>query len=52
MTRRRVVVTGLGALAPNGNTLALFWDALIQGRSGISYITRFDTSDHRAKIAG
>lgn len=52
MTRRRVVVTGMGALAPNGNNLLSFWDALINGQSGIGYITRFDTSDHRAKIAG
>ncbi len=52
VSRRRVVVTGLGALAPNGNDLLSFWDGLINGRSGIGFISRFDTTDHRAKIAG
>ncbi len=50
--RRRVVVTGLGALAPNGNDLKSFWDGLINGRSGIGFISKFDTTDYRAKIAG
>ena len=52
MSRRRVVVTGLGALAPNGNDLDSFWDALVNGRSGIGRITKFDASEHRAQIAG
>lgn len=52
MSRRRVVVTGLGALAPNGNDLESFWDALVNGRSGIGPITKFDASEHRARIAG
>ena len=52
MSRRRVVVTGLGALAPNGNDLDSFWAALLQGRSGIGPITKFDPVDHRSKIAG
>ncbi|MEE2627080.1 MAG: beta-ketoacyl-ACP synthase II [Candidatus Latescibacterota bacterium] len=51
-SRRRVVVTGLGALAPNGSDLKSFWDGLINGRSGIGFISRFDATDHRAKIAG
>ena len=51
-SKRRVVVTGLGALAPNGSDLKSFWDGLINGRSGIGFISRFDTTDHRAKIAG
>lgn len=51
-SRRRVVVTGLGALAPNGSDLKSFWDGLINGRSGVGFISRFDTTDHRAKIAG
>ena len=51
-SRRRVVVTGLGALAPNGSDLKSFWNGLINGRSGIGFISRFDTTDHRAKIAG
>jgi 3-oxoacyl-[acyl-carrier-protein] synthase II len=52
VSRRRVVVTGLGALAPNGNDLQSYWDSLINGRSGIGLISKFDTSEHRAKIAG
>ena len=52
MSRRRVVVTGMGALTPNGNDLASFWDALVNGRSGIGPITRFDTTDFDVKIAG
>ena len=49
--KRRVVVTGLGVLAPNGNDLPTFWEALIAGRSGVGPITRFDTSQHRTTIA-
>ena len=49
--KRRAVVTGLGVLAPNGNDLPTFWDALIAGRSGVGPITRFDTSQHRTTIA-
>src|ERR1700680_3056246 len=41
----RVVVTGMGVLAPNGNTLAEFWDSLIEGRSGLGIATTFDVSD-------
>ena len=52
MARRRVVVTGLGVLAPNGNDPVAFWDALTNGRSGIGPITRFDTTGHKATIAG
>ncbi|MBD03739.1 MAG: beta-ketoacyl-ACP synthase II [Candidatus Latescibacterota bacterium] len=52
MSRRRVVVTGMGALAPNGNDLSSFWDAILNGRSGIGQITRFDASDFRVQIAG
>jgi len=48
----RVVVTGMGAIAPNGNTVPSYWDSLISGRSGIDYITYFDTSDFPVKIAG
>ena len=52
MTRRRVLITGLGVLAPNGNDPDAFWDALINGRSGIGRITRFDASRHKVDIAG
>ncbi len=52
MARRRVVVTGLGAIAPVGNTVPEIWDAIVNGRSGIAAITRFDTSNFPVKIAG
>ena len=42
MDTRRVVVTGLGALTPVGNTVEEFWSALMQGKSGIGPITKFD----------
>lgn len=49
--RRRAVVTGLGVLAPNGNDLPAFWDALLAGRCGVGPITKFDPSQHRTAIA-
>ncbi len=52
MTRRRVAVTGMGVLAPNGNDAVTYWDALTNGRSGIGAITRFDASQHKVQIAG
>ena len=52
MNKRRVVITGLGALAPNGNTVPQYWDALINGKSGIGYITAFGTENLSVKIAG
>ena len=52
MARRRVVVTGLGVLAPNGNDPAAYWDALTNGRSGIGPITRFDATGQKVTIAG
>ena len=48
---RRVVVTGMGAVTPVGNTLAEFWQSLIAGKCGIGEITRFDTADCKVKIA-
>ena len=48
----RVVVTGMGALTPNGNTVPTYWNSLISGKSGIDYITYFDTTDFPVKIAG
>jgi 3-oxoacyl-[acyl-carrier-protein] synthase II len=45
---RRVVITGLGALTPVGNTVEEFWSALTQGKSGIGPITKFDTSEKDA----
>ncbi|OGK95300.1 MAG: beta-ketoacyl-[acyl-carrier-protein] synthase II [Candidatus Rokubacteria bacterium RIFCSPHIGHO2_12_FULL_73_22] len=52
MDRRRVVVTGLGALTPLGNTADEFWTGLTQARSGIGPITRFDASGFPTRIAG
>jgi 3-oxoacyl-[acyl-carrier-protein] synthase II len=49
---RRVVVTGLGAITPIGNTLAEYWDGLIQGKNGVGPITLFDPSRHACRIAG
>ena len=49
---RRVVVTGLGAITPIGNTPEEFWQGLLAGKSGIDYIKSFDTSDLPVKIAG
>ncbi len=49
---RRVVVTGLGVVSPIGIGLSEFWNNLIQGRSGIREITRFDASDFPSRIAG
>lgn len=49
---RRVVVTGMGAITPLGNTVKEYWEGLIAGRSGIDAITCFDASLHTCKIAG
>ena len=47
---KRVVVTGIGAVTPLGNDAASFWDGLKSGRNGIAPITRFDTSELKAKL--
>ncbi|MFH1852731.1 MAG: beta-ketoacyl-ACP synthase II [Candidatus Neomarinimicrobiota bacterium] len=52
MPRRRVVVTGMGVLAPNGNSIPEYWGALRTGTSGIGPITHFDTTDYTVRIAG
>jgi 3-oxoacyl-[acyl-carrier-protein] synthase II len=52
MERKRVVVTGVGAITPIGNTGAEFWSGLVAGRSGIRRITQFDPSQHTSQIAG
>ncbi|MBM3930828.1 MAG: beta-ketoacyl-[acyl-carrier-protein] synthase II, partial [Sphingomonadales bacterium] len=51
MHMRRVVVTGLGALTPLGNSLQDYWNGLVQGRSGAAPITRFDASKFRTQFA-
>ncbi len=52
MSRRRVVVTGLGVISPVGNTVAEAWENLTAGRSGIGRITKFDPAPFKAQIAG
>ena len=52
MSRDKVVITGIGAVTPNGNTVNEFWTSLTNGISGIGPITYFDSSNHRVKIAG
>ncbi|MDB9863156.1 beta-ketoacyl-ACP synthase II [Litorivicinus sp.] len=52
MSKRRVVVTGLGMLSPCGVTVEESWNAILNGRSGISHITEFDTEEYPTKFAG
>jgi len=52
MSKRRVVVTGLGAVTPLGNDLSSSWDGIVHGRSGIGEITHFDTTGFSTRIAG
>ena len=49
--KRRVVVTGMGAITPIGNDVASFWDSVKQGVTGIGEITKFDTTDYKVKLA-
>ena len=51
MDPRRVVVTGLGALTPIGNTLSEYWESLIAGESGADYITYFDSTSFKTQFA-
>ncbi|MBW4639293.1 MAG: beta-ketoacyl-ACP synthase II [Gloeocapsa sp. UFS-A4-WI-NPMV-4B04] len=50
--RKRVVVTGVGALTPIGNNPTEYWEGLLGGRSGIGLITLFDAAQHKCRIAG
>ena len=50
--KRRVVVTGLGAITPIGNNVEDFWNGIKQGKCGIDEITLFDTTNFKAKLAG
>lgn len=49
--KRRVVITGLGAVTPIGNTVPEFWNGVKEGKVGIGEITQFDTTDYKVKIA-
>lgn len=49
---RRVVVTGVGVVAPNGIGKDAFWSACVEGRSGIGPIRCFDASEHPVRVAG
>lgn len=51
MMKRRVVVTGLGAVTPIGNTVEEFWNSVKEGKVGIGEITKFDTTDYKVKLA-
>lgn len=48
---KRVVVTGLGAITPLGNTVNDFWKNIVAGKSGVDYITKFDTTNFKTKFA-
>lgn len=50
--KRRVVITGLGAVTPLGNTVEDTWEGICAGRSGVGKITKFDTTAYETKIAG
>ncbi|MDQ6623544.1 MAG: beta-ketoacyl-[acyl-carrier-protein] synthase family protein [Verrucomicrobiota bacterium] len=50
--RNRVVISGMGVLAPNGTGLEAFWESLLNGRSGVGPITLFDATNFRSRIAG
>jgi len=52
MSKRRVVVTGMGMLSPLGNSVADSWKGVVEGKSGISKITRFDTEAFSVKVGG
>jgi 3-oxoacyl-[acyl-carrier-protein] synthase II len=51
MELRRVVVTGLGALTPIGNTVSEFWQGLVSGQSGADNITYFDAFNFKTRFA-
>src|SRR5688572_3758961 len=52
LKRNRVVITGMGVIAPNGIGLEPFWSSLLAGRSAIGPITHFDASNFKSRIAG
>ncbi len=52
MSKRRVVITGLGIISPVGNSIEEAWGSIVAGRSGITRITRFDTETFASQVAG
>jgi 3-oxoacyl-[acyl-carrier-protein] synthase II len=52
VSRRRIVITGLGVISPVGNTVDEAWQNVLAGRSGIGPITRFDATTFSSRIAG
>ena len=51
MSKRRVVVTGIGAITPIGNSAEAYWEGIKQGKTGFGPITYFDTTDYKSKLA-
>ncbi len=51
MTKRRVAITGLGVVAPNGNNVEEFWDNLVAGRGGAGRVTHFDAAEFSSQVA-
>ena len=49
--KKRVVVTGLGAITPIGNDVPTFWEGIKEGKIGFGPVTYFDTTDYKAKLA-
>ena len=52
MSKRKVVVTGIGVVSPLGSTLDTMWTRMLNGESGVGRITHFDASEFKAQIAG
>ena len=50
--KRRVVITGVGAVTPVGNDITTMWDALVHGKSGIARTARFDPAPYESQVAG
>ncbi|MGC9451241.1 MAG: beta-ketoacyl-ACP synthase II [Oceanipulchritudo sp.] len=52
MEKKRIVVTGMGAITPLGNSVDIFWEGLLAGRSGLRKVTAFDTEGYPCKVGG
>ncbi|HSH09973.1 MAG TPA: beta-ketoacyl synthase N-terminal-like domain-containing protein, partial [Oceanipulchritudo sp.] len=52
MEKKRIVVTGMGAMTPLGNDVNSFWEGLVAGKSGLRRITAFDPTDYQCQVAG